>query len=120
MPSYLKLNGKTTGDLSSFTCLDPTIADGKSSFVSGILLKKEGGLSSRAGLVANNTFNEYKELVSEKYKEMDKKLRNNSFDISPLSFGDRDNACQYCEYKDICYIRKNQMIEIKKEDGSDE
>ena len=120
IPSYLKLNGKTLGILDYIPYIDPTIADGKSSFINGLSMKKDGSLKESSSTVEVNTFEEYKKLVNELYINMDRKLRSNSFEIYPLFISDRDNACQYCEYKDICYVRGYQHNEPKREESSDE
>jgi ATP-dependent helicase/DNAse subunit B len=121
IPSYLKLNGKTLGDLDIASKIDSTIADGKSSFVSGLALKKDGcSLKDNKSIVSTETFNDYCEKVNELYLKMDRDLRQNFFNIKPIFFSDRDNACQYCPYKDVCYVRKDQRNVIKKEEDSDE
>jgi ATP-dependent helicase/DNAse subunit B len=108
IPSHLKLNGKVLGDLSVITLIDPTIADGDSSFISGVRIKKDGELTG-AATVSNLTFGEYMTTVKELYLKMDEELRKNNFDISPVYKGERDTACNYCQYKDVCFVRNKQF-----------
>lgn len=116
IPSYLKLNGKTIGDINIISLIDDTIADDKSSFISGISLKKSDcSLRSTKSIVSDSAFKEYENIVSSLYVEMDKKLRNNEFPIRPLVFSSNDDSCQYCPYKDVCYVRYEQKIQIEKE-----
>ena len=121
IPSYLKLNGKTLGDVDAVSYIDSTIADLKSSFINNVALKKDGcSLKETNAIVSENGFKDYMNTVSELYVEMNKKLRNNEFNISPYFKNDRDNGCQYCPYKDICYVRSSQYRVLSKEENEDE
>ena len=77
-------------------------------------------------MVSLEEFNEYAEVALRKYLEADANIRNNKFIINPLFKSKSDNACKYCEYKDLCYVKKNQRrylynpIEDEKEDDDNE
>ena len=121
IPSYLKLNGKTLGDVEAVSYIDSTIGDLKSSFINNVSLKKDGcSLKDTNAIVSENGFKDYMDTVSELFMEMNIKLRNNEFNISPYFKNDRDNGCQYCPYKDICYVRSSQYRVLSKEENEDE
>ncbi len=121
IPSYLKLNGKTIADLDTAIKLDSTLGDSKSSFINGLTVKKDGcSLRDSSSLVSKETFDEYKTITLNLFKEMNNNLRNNNFDIHPYYKNERDNGCQYCPYKDICYVRKDQFKLIDQEDKEDD
>jgi ATP-dependent helicase/DNAse subunit B len=119
IPGYLKLNGKTIGDLNAVAKIDSTVIDGKSSFISGVALKSDGsGLKEVKSIVSPFAFEEYVQKVKDLYIDMDAKLRNNEFDIKPIFFSSRDNACMYCPYRDVCFVRREQFDD--KSGGEDE
>ena len=121
IPGYLKLNGKTLANIEAISYLDSTISGGKSSFINQVAIKKDGcSLKASNAIVGENEFDNYVETVTELYKNMSAKLRDNIFDINPYFVSDRDNACQYCPYKDICYVRNNQYRLLEKEENEDE
>lgn len=120
IPSYLKLNGKTLGNFDVIKKIDPTIIDGKSSFISGVATKKDGSLKDSSSLVSNLAFKEYEEIVKEQFIKMDKDLRNNNFPIRPYYVNDRQNGCEYCAYKDVCFMRNVQFKKLSKEENEDE
>lgn len=118
---YLKLQGKTINDIDIISFIDPTIADGSCSFIHSVKLsKKTGDFDSRSNVVSEEKFEEYKNIVTEKYLEMADKIRNNEFDISPLYLSTSDYACRYCPFKDICYVKVSQYRAVKKEEEEDE
>ena len=41
--------------------------------------------------------------------DADEKIVNNEFPISPLRIDSSVNACQYCPFKDICYMSSRDI-----------
>lgn len=120
IPSYLKLNGKSIADIDKFTYIDPTIADKKSSFVNGVSLKTDGSLKTTKSIASESEFEGYISTVKLLLEQMDKNLRDNNFEIHPFYLSERDNACSYCDYKDVCYVRKYQYRIVSKEEKENE
>lgn len=110
IPKYLRLSGKSLDDYSTFFDFDSTIASGKSSFVASIYLKEEVLQSKNNSVISKDKLDEYIQIVKNKYFEVSKLIRANKFDISPCDKGKPNTrACQYCSYRDICYVRANQV-----------
>ena len=110
IPKYLRLSGKSLDDYSSFFNFDSTIASGKSSFVASISLKEEVLQSKNNSVISKEKLDEYIKVVKDKYLEVSELIRANRFDISPCDKGKPNSrACQYCSYRDICYVRANQV-----------
>ena len=107
--NYLKLQGKTLADLDAVSAFDSTIADGKSSFIYTVKLKKDmTSFDGKSSVISAEQFETYKTTVETYYKEMAEHIRHNDFEISPLFISKSDNACQYCPFKDVCYVRPYQ------------
>lgn len=117
---YLKLNGKTLNDFGTVFKIDMTIIDGKCMFISSIKTKDKCSLSESKSLISQNEFAQYRDIALHLYRKMSVNLRNNSFTISPLFFNKDDNACKWCSYRDICYLREKQIRKIVKEEKDDE
>lgn len=117
IPKYLRLSGKSLDDYSSFFAFDNSIAGGKSSFVASISSKEET-LISKSALVKKEELDKYIEIVKAKYLEVSELIRSNHFPIAPIDKGKSGSrACQYCTYRDICYVREKQVRYLVKEDG---
>ncbi len=105
---YYRLNGKITQDLDLIGQVDKTIYDGKSQFIKSVSITKDGRFSKSNSLVGKDEFDNYAEVALRKYLEADANIRRNNFIINPLYKSKSDNACKYCEYRDICYVKKTQ------------
>ena len=117
---YLKLHGRTINDLNIVSQIDGTIADGVSSFIASIKLNKSNELDTKYGVISKEKMEEYSLIVKDQYLKMDKNIRNNNFDIHPIFFDNNEHACQYCPYKDICYVKPYQKNVIKEEEAKNE
>lgn len=105
---FFKLHGKVATDLELISQIDKTICDGKSEFIKSVSLSKDGGFKKSDSLVSKDEFNNYAEVALRKYLEADANIRKNNFSINPLFKSKSDNACKYCEYKDLCFVKKAQ------------
>ena len=120
IPKYLRLSGKSLDDYQAFFAFDNTIASGKSSFVASVSSKEEV-LQSKSALVSKEKLDEYIETVKKKYLEVSELIRSNHFEISPSDKGKSNTrACQYCTYRDICYVRRNQVRYLVVEEKENE
>lgn len=123
---YFRLNGKVAADIDLIGQIDKTIYNGKSEFIKSVSITKEGRFAKSNSLVSPSEFDDYAEIALRKYLEADANIRNNQFIINPLFKSKSDNACKYCEYRDICFVKKSQRrylynpIEDDEEDESNE
>ncbi|MCQ2087127.1 MAG: PD-(D/E)XK nuclease family protein [Bacilli bacterium] len=112
--SYLKLNGVTVADLQYVSKIDSSIINGKSLFISG-LSQKGGKFKNNSYIVGDEEMKQMQDIVLDKYLEVDRKIRNNEFEIAPL-FVDANDPCKYCEHRDICFVRDYQKRGKKEEE----
>ena len=119
-PAY-ELNGYTINDLEIALMIDRTLADGLSNFVKSLKLKKDGTFDRNARLMSKEDLNEYKRITQENFIQADKRIRNNDFPINPLYTSEREKACTYCQYRDICFVKSNQRrIPLSAEESEEE
>ena len=117
IPAHLKLSGKSVASIDSFSSFDNTIAGGKSQFVKGISLDKNGDIRNggkSTAAISEEELEKYIETTKEKYIEAAEGIRKNEFRIYP--FMDNEPECRYCKYKDICYVRHYQYHKISKDE----
>lgn len=123
IPDYLRLSGRTLDDYNAVFTFDDTISGGKSSFITGIEAKNSVICAphAKAAIVNKSKIQEYIDTVKEKYIEASKLIRNNEFIINPADRGgERNRACTYCSYKDICYVREKQIKHLLSEKEEEE
>lgn len=59
--------------------------------------------------------------VNAALKEAVTKIESGDFKIAPSSFGGKYNACKYCSYRDICFVKESQrIIHVPTEEAEDE
>ena len=116
IPKSLQLSGLSINDLNVFSKFDSTIADGTSSFVASTGIKKDGTPTGK-GFCGESYIKELAETAKAKYEEANNRIRNNEFDISPIAFTNSKTPCEWCSYKDICFVRHNQLRLVSKKKG---
>lgn len=120
-PTYLKLKGKTLDEKDVISRIDTSfINSNAASFIHGIKLNTDGSFSkATSSLISREGIEEYKQIVKEVITNVVISIRNNDFKIEPKCYSSNDNACNYCEHRDICFRRHEQIIfvnEIGEED----
>ena len=112
--SVLKLDGLSNKEIDFLNKFDFSFRDnGKSQFINGVSLKKDGSLSSSSKLLTENELNELANKAEQLVRDADRRIRENNFDIFPLKIKNSKDACQYCKNKDICYVRSKQFNTIE-------
>ena len=112
-----KLFGKNIDIIDEIKYIDPTIDSGATIFICSVKVTKDGSVK---GAVDEATFEEYKNIVKDKYLEMDKELRNNNFLIYPYFVSSHNYGCHYCNYKDVCFVKDSQYHNLNEvEDEQD-
>ena len=77
-----------------------------------VQFKKDGLLSSKAKVLSNE---EMDELISKVDKIIDgviKKILDANFVINPKVINGKNIACTYCKFRDLCYKRKKNEVEL--------
>jgi ATP-dependent helicase/DNAse subunit B len=119
IPSYLRLSGITTTNYEYAAYLDNSITGKgtRSSFISGYAVTAKNEVKASKTNIDPQQLSDYIDVTKQLYLDADSRIRNNSFPISPKFYGDDDNACKYCPYRDICFLRTSQIRNMK---GSDD
>ncbi len=118
-PSYLKLDGQTISDIQSIESIDPNYQKEGPRFVNIPGLLKSGEFPKTPRLAPKETFEDYLKIVKTKYIESNDKIRQNDFRINPKLIK-KKSSCEYCTYKDICYVRKSQQVILIKEESEED
>lgn len=110
----LKLHGLTLDDIDKIN--ENISIEPKKDLIRGYQINKEGKYTYPQNII---TYEEQNELFNTIKKLLEDCINNSSdgkFDISPIK-GKGVNGCEYCSYKDICYVRANNYNYIKNSTG---
>ncbi|HPS18643.1 MAG TPA: PD-(D/E)XK nuclease family protein [Bacilli bacterium] len=114
IPYYLKLDGYSIDDASIIHMFDDTfgVPGEESSFIKGIKLTKDNQFSKRSRIQSQEYLHSLSKSALDLFVEGNKSIRRNIFPVRPL-FADSDGACKYCPYHDICYVKFEQIVDVK-------
>jgi hypothetical protein len=117
----LMLKGIYLADENAIATFEPDYA--KSSFIRSMNWTDKNGFSRKAkGPKSAEELQQTAEFAFQKVEEADQKVRAYDFVINPKKYGNKVNSCQYCPFRDVCYVRDEARILLhkKKADGSEE
>ena len=94
---------------------DKTYKD--SSLIKSLKVKNDGSYYSTSKVLNNDMVNNLIKLANDKVKECINDIVNAKFDINPKNIGGKNVGCEYCDYKDICFMKNEDIkyLESKKD-----
>jgi len=106
----MRLNGYSNSDTNILAMLDKDYQDSK--IIKNLKYKKDGSISSKAKVLSNKDMDELIDLVDIKIESIIDNIISGNFDINPKVVKNKNNACMYCKFKDICFMNKSDEIVI--------
>ena len=106
----LLLNGYSNSDKDILKEVDNTYVN--SSMIKSLSLKKDGEFYAHSKVLDNDAIKKLIEITEEKIEEAIDSICDADFDINPKTDNDKNLSCNYCNYKDICFMTKKDEISI--------
>ena len=106
----LKLKGYSLGNESILSVFDRTIDN--SEIIHGMRVTNNGFGTYSKVLTEKEISNIYF-ITDNKINECISKIENALFDINPKKINDTNIGCEYCKFKDICYMKNEDIIELE-------
>ena len=111
----LKLVGYTTDDKIILSYLDEDYET--DSFVKGLSVKKDGELSSRSKILSDSELEDIMNSISKALEKSLKIIDNNAFDIAPKIINNKNISCEFCPFKEVCFVSASDYIYLEKKEG---
>ena len=106
----LKLKGYSLGNEEKISIFDKTLND--SEIIHGMKLTNKGfGYYSK--VLTEKQINNIYKITDDKINECINNIENAIFDINPKKIDDKNIGCEYCKFKDICYVKNEDIKELK-------
>ena len=115
----LKLVGYTTDDKIILSYLDEDYEN--DSFVKSLGVKKDGELSSKSKTLNEEELKDMLKAIDEALEKSLKIIDNNDFVIAPKIINNKNISCEFCPFKEVCFVTPNDYVylEKEKEEGGD-
>lgn len=107
----LKLQGYSSDDIKVLRIIDETYENSK--VIKG-LKTKEDGFYSYSKVLSEIEIDKLSKLVEEKVKDACQILLDADFKINPKSVDGKLIGCDFCKYKDICFRKNEDIINLEK------
>ena len=111
----LKLVGYTTDDKVILSYLDEDYEN--NSFVKGLSVKKDGELSSRSKILSDSELEDMMKSINKALEKSLKIIDNNAFDIAPKIINNKNISCEFCPFKEVCFVSASDYIYLEKKEG---
>ena len=106
----LRLDGYSINDESLLEQFDNTYKD--SELIKGMKISKNG-FYSYAKTITEEQITNMSTKVEEKIKEAGTNILNGKFNINPKRIGDELIGCKYCKFKDLCYKKEKDIVNLE-------
>lgn len=93
---------------------DKTYKD--SSLVKGLKVKNDDTYYATSKVLSEDSVNRLINLASTKVSECIDNIVNARFDINPKNIGGKNVGCEYCDYKDICFMKNKDIVYLDKKE----
>ena len=106
----LLLQGYSNADINVLSSMDSSYED--SNLIKGMKVKKDGDFSAYSKVLTDGEMSTIESIVVEKINEGADGILGASFAIAPKRVENKNISCVFCNYKDICYKKNEDIVEL--------
>ena len=106
------LDGYSTDDISILERMDSTYLT--SEMIKGMKYSDDKGFDRYSKVLSNESVFDMVQYTKKKIEETTQSILDADFMINPKKMNKENLSCQYCPYKDICFMRESNCIELEK------
>jgi ATP-dependent helicase/DNAse subunit B len=106
----LKLKGYTIDEEEYINKFDESYADSR--VIKSMKLTKNG-FAAYSKILNQNQIDKIIDMVGNKINEGSANILNGKFDINPKRIGKNNVACEFCELKDMCYMKESDIVNLE-------
>ena len=110
-----RLTGYSNANHRTLSVIDSNYANSK--IIKSLKLNNDGSFSKNSKVLSDNEFDKIKEEVANQINKVINNIKNNRFDINPKVIEGKNIGCEYCKFKDICFVTKDDELEIETAGG---
>ncbi len=104
----LRLQGYSNSSVTILELLDKNYIDSK--MIKGLRFKNDGSFYNTAKVLDNSEMDELTTIVEDKINECTDNILDGNFVINPKVLKGKNRSCEYCNFKDICFMTKKDEV----------
>lgn len=97
-----KMSGLTSLEEGVISAIDSTLENGMSSNIIDVGYKKEGELKAGSNVANEKEFLSLMDYVDKMILNVSEEIKKGNINIEPSYKDERENACRFCDYLDVC------------------
>ena len=111
------LKGYSTDNIDILERFDTTYQE--SELIKSMKYNPDKGFSTYTKLINDDTMYNLIKYTKDKIKENAKDIVEAKFDINPKVYGNENISCKYCQYKDLCFMKPDNIKYLDKVENLD-
>ena len=108
----LRLQGYTNSNKTIISLLDDNYLDSK--MIKGLRFKNDGSFYSTSKVLTDSQTTNLIKLADKKIKECIHQILEADFKINPKNIDGKNVGCEFCDYKDICFMKNKDVAYLEK------
>jgi len=109
-----RLIGYSNSDRDTLSMFDSGYDNSK--IIKGMKTLKDGAFSRYTKVLSNDEMKKIIDITQDKIEEVIENIKNNRFEINPKVNNDRNIGCDFCKFRDICFVKKKDKVNIVEEE----
>ena len=105
----LKLQGYSNSDTSILEKVDTSYND---SNIIKSMKTSSNGFYNYAKVISSEQIDILNDLIDKNIREAAQNIIDAKFDINPKEINGKNYGCEYCSYKDICYMKNDDIVSL--------
>lgn len=110
----LMLQGYTTDDTSILARFDSTFE--KSEYIKSMSYTEEKGFGTYAKTISNDLLYDLITYTKDHISQKADDILAAKFDINPKVYAGKNIACEFCQFKDLCFMKEKDQLYLEKVD----
>ena len=108
------LQGYSTEDTSVLERFDTTYE--KSEYIKSMSYTEEKGFGTYAKTISDETLFDLVKYTKNHISEKTDDILASKFDINPKVYAGKNIACEFCQFKDLCFMKEKDQVYLEKVD----
>ena len=113
----LKLSGYSTNNQKYLSIFDSSYEN--SEMIKSMRVKKDGELSSKSNTLSQEEIENYINIVDDNINKAVKEIISGNFPINPKIVNNSNESCNFCKFRDICYLSEQNKVYLNTKEGED-